>query len=148
MKRAIIVTDSKSLSQALARFLTYVFDYQCQYFTYSNSSLISQASFREADFYVMGLLREHNDGRIRAEAIIATEKIDKSGKNVLIISGEVLGDKIDSSIYWDSKSKLNLKETIIKLLSSEKIDYVNELNILKQYFSNSLYSLVHHHSKR
>lgn len=151
-KKAIIVTDSKELSAAIARYLSSLLDFECKYFTYKSSGLLSCQDLREADLFVYDLFKLHKneDGteELRAEGIHILDKIQENKtldkKKFILISGEVLGDELNLNIYWDMGSKENLLEKIKKLLEIDKIDYEKELSILKDKFNLFLIRPKHH----
>jgi len=143
MKNALIITDSQPLSQAIALYLKYVFNFECKYFTYNKSNFLSGEDFRKADLIIYELFRERDDN-LRAEGIVALEKLEKNGKKVLIFSGEILGEEINSPIYWDLGSKEKFSEKIEKLISLKEINYEEEIKKLKKSFSFFLISAKHH----
>lgn len=151
MKNVLVITDTINLAKALERFFRFIFDWNCYYYTYGHSGTMSGDIYQKMDLFVFEVFRYLDTGFLRAEGVFILEKIfenkENTRKKVLLISGELLGEKINSPIYWDPASKISLKEKVEDLIKNEKIDYEKEIKKLKEVFKPFLTSPSHHGHK-
>ncbi len=149
MKVAVIITDSEELNESFYKYLKHLIDVDCLLFTYDSSELLSRDIINQADVIIIELMRTYNERSLRAEGILVGEILAKMGKKVLIISSDLLCDKLKSPVYWDftCNESLGIK---IKNLMEMSIDRFNQIfaetnTYLKKNFKHYLHSPTHHH---
>jgi len=141
----VAITDREEMARSLDRYIQCFLGDRVEpcCMTY-DCSILSGEVFTKTDLFVLELFR-HDDLGVRAEAIPVAEKWIASGKRVLIISGGMRANEVDSRLYWDMASTeplyVRIENTLDGILKSK--ESLQRLRISFQEFLRPQFS---HHS--
>lgn len=143
----VTIADSEEMARTLDRYIRCFLGQSTEsYFMTYEHNLLSGTLFRQADLFVLELLRKDDLG-YRAEALFASEKWLPLGKKVLIVSGSAYSSHLDSSLYWDLSSAEPLSERLEHILR-EPVPSAEQLDSLKIAFQKHYRPAVNYHKRK
>lgn len=112
----VTIADTEELARTLDRYVHCFLgsDIESYFMTY-NRNLLSGRLLRQADLFILELLR-HDDIGYRAEALFAAEKWLPIGKRVLIVSCAASSDHLNIPLFWDLSARESLHARITRVL--------------------------------
>lgn len=145
----VSIADSVALAGALSRFVTLALgpETESYFMTYDrNWLLLSREIYRRSDLFVLGLMRWYGSSP-RAEGLYVAEMLYEHGRRALIVSGAGQGERVDSPIYWDLRSRVGLRDRIRQGLvqSTPDEDHRKALAHLSEVFRPYCRLPPHHH---
>jgi len=146
-KLAIVITDNILLSEVICKYIEYTLEINDSfYFTYSNSDSLSREIYDKADIFILEVFRIYDNGNVRAEGILVSEKLIESGKKVLLIAPDVNCEEIDSLLYWDISCKENMCDKVKHILETDfSLESLKvELSKIKNFYKEFLIRPSHH----
>lgn len=115
----VSIADSAALAGALSRFVSLTLgpEIESYFMTYDrNWLLLNRGVYRRSDLFILSLMRWYGN-LPRAEGLYVAEMLYEQGKRALIVSGAAQGEQIDSPIYWDLRSRVDLRDRIRQVLA-------------------------------
>lgn len=114
----VTIANTDEMARSIDRYLRCFLEGRIDsFFMTYDRTLLSGPLFRQADLFVLELLRRDQLG-YRAEAIPVATKWASAGKRVLVISTMAQGDVVDSPFFWDLASHDLLHERVKELLEN------------------------------
>lgn len=117
-------------------------DIESYFMTYTHN-LLSGHLLRQADLFILELLRRDDIG-YRAEAIFAAEKWLPIGKRVLIVSGTASSAHLNIPLYWDLSAHESLHARITRVLM-EPVPAMTQLDGLRVAYKEYCRPAINHH---